>query len=228
MIRMWRYLAAAFIVCIVIPLAEVAAADCKQPALERFLEGSRTVLKYNGSYFPSPIAHQLPFEVGGQVFQWLGVGWESPKSGALFVLDCSGRRLAATRLGYVSYLRNGPVLSRIGPTVEVLYVAATGMGYTLERVDIFSFGRNRLKSLWTHTTREDGFMFPTEDGTADEYQWRISEDGRQIRVEGVQTVYPKPEKLGEPGGATTTRKLPMETFCWDEGRVAYVACQRPH
>jgi hypothetical protein len=111
--------------------------------------------------------------------------------------------------------------------VEVLYVAATGTGYTLERVDIFSFGRNRLKSLWTHTTREDGFMFPTEDGTADEYQWRISEDGRQIRVEGVQTVYPKPEKLGEPGGATTTRKLPMETFWWDEGRVQYAACQRP-
>ena len=54
-----------------------AGAECKQPELEPFLEASRAVLKFNGSYFPSPVSYKLEFKVGGQGLQWFGVRWEA-------------------------------------------------------------------------------------------------------------------------------------------------------
>ena len=107
-----------------------------------------------------------------------------------------------------------------------MYVAGTGTGYKGESVAIFTFHKNTLKSLWTHTLREHAFILPLEDGTVEEYEWKISEDGQEIRVEGLRMVYPKPEKLGDPGGPPTSHTLPTETFCWDSGRVVYVACPR--
>ena len=209
---------------VMIVSSEPAAADCKQPKLESFLEDSRAVLKFTGPYYPSPVPYDLGFKVGAQAFQWFGVAWEAPKDGALFVLDCAGNRLAATRLGHVLALRHGPVLPRIGSTVEVSYIAQTGTGYERQSADIFAFLNNSLKSLWTHTLYERVSILPLEEQTLEDYQWTLSGDGRQIRVGGYRTVYPKTERLDDPGGPPTKHKISPETFCWDVTHIRYVLC----
>lgn len=201
-----------------------AGADCELPELEPFLEASRAVLKFTGPYFPSPVPHDLQFKVGTHALQWFGVGWEAPPDGALFVLDCAGNRLAATRLGQVLALRHGPVLPSIGSTVEVSYVAQTGTGYKRESAAIFAFVDNTLRSLWTHTLREYVAVLPLEEQTFEEYQWTLRREGQQIRVDGSRTVYPKRERLDDPSGPPTAYKVSPETFCWDAGRIAYVLC----
>ena len=225
---MFRCIAATTIVWVAILFANRAVADCKQPELTSFLENSRGALKFPVSeqpYFRSPVAHKLEFKIGARTFQWFGVGWEAPPDGALFVLDCAGQRFVGARLGQVRTLHKGPVLSPVGQTVEVQYVAQTGSGYKRESVDIFAFQNNTLKSLWTHTVREHSFPLPLEEGTIEEYQWMVSADGQRIRVNGSRTVYPpKSERLDEASKPPTTHKVSPGTFCWDRIRIAYIAC----
>jgi len=120
------------------------------------------------------------------------------------------------------------VLSDVGQTVEVLYVARTGSGYKLHKVGIFAFQRDTIKLLWDHTAQEVSLLLPTENGTEDEYQWKLSKDGRKIRVDGIRKTRPKPRAPGEDWGPATAQKLPSKTFCWDSVRVSYAECSGSH
>jgi hypothetical protein len=224
----WRFLAthAAYVALFAMPLVTRAEAGCRQPDLDSFLEDSRFELRIDGAYFPAAVAHLLPFQVGDRTLQWFGVGWEGPKGGALFVLDCSGRRVAMTPLGYILHLSKGPVLAQVGPTVQVLYITGVATSYQIERVAIVAFQNNALKSFWSHTARE-GIFAPMEDGTETEYQWRLSEDGQRIWVEGSRQVYPKSKRSDQGWGAPTSHKLPPEIFCWNRQGIVYIACP-PH
>jgi hypothetical protein len=224
MTQIARYVAAIIILNLAIFLAERAGAGCKQPELESFLEDSRAVLNYHGAYFPAPQGHWLPFRIVGGTLAWLGVGWEGPKGGALFVLDCEGQRLAATPLGYVSELRVGPTLPIVGATVQVTYSPGAATNYKIERIAIFALQTNTLKILWSHTVYEGPVVLPNDDGMEEEYNWRISDDGKEIRVDGFQSIYRVSKKPDENWGPPKTRKLPAETYCWNAATITYVRC----
>jgi hypothetical protein len=144
----------------------------------------------------------------------------------LFVLDCEGQRLAATPLGYVSELRNGATLPAVGATVQVRYSPGAATNYKIERVAIFAFRANALKSVWDHTVHEGPVALPNGDGMEEKYTWKISGDGKEIRVDGFQSVYPKPKNADENWGPLSIRALATKTYCWNATTITYVACSQ--
>lgn len=173
----------------------------------------------------SPEIRRVAIADGQTILQWLGVKWEGPIDGALFLLDCKGRTLALVHLGAVEEIRQGPILPVVGSTVEVRYRPGSGTGYRLEQVEILAFRGNAILPLWKHTASESAFILPTEDGTEDRYSWSFSEGGNVIRVSGRRSTFPKPHEGSYEWGPPSTYDLPTAKFCWVASEFVYKQCR---
>ena len=203
----------------------MAAAEpsCVRPDAGSFLEQNRAVAHLEGSYFPVPRAVFLPLSTGGQNLQWMGTSWEGPVDGALFVIDCAGREVAALRLGAVSRLRNGPVLS-IGATAEIVYVPGQITGEQIAEVGLVRLNGTSIEVLWKHQA-SDSVSFPSLGAEYDDtYGWEFSPGGTAIHVSGKRKVGSMADTSHgwAPG---TTHDLPEEMFCWSPTERAYRLCR---
>jgi hypothetical protein len=197
--------------------------SCVRPDADTFLEQTRAAIHFEGSYFPVPRAVFLPLSAGGQNLQWMGTSWEGPIDGALFVVTCAGKQVAALRLGAVSRLRNGPVLP-MGATAEIVYVPGQITGEQIAEVGLVRLNGTSIEVLWKHQT-SDSVSFPSLGAEYDDtYMWEFSPGGTAIHVSGKR-------KVGSIADAShgwalgTTHDLPEEMFCWRPTERAYRLCR---
>ncbi len=204
-------------------MAAAAVPSCVRPDAGTFLEQTRAAIHFEGSYFPVPKAVFLPLSTGGQNQQWMGTSWEGPIDGALFVVDCTGKEVAALRLGAVSRLRNGPVLP-IGGTAEIVYTPGQATGQQTVEVGLVRLNATSIEVLWTHEASQS-VSFPSFGAEYDDtYMWEFSPGGTAIHVSGKR-------KVGSVADAShgwasgTTHDLPEEMFCWSPTERAYRLCR---
>ncbi len=204
----------------------LAIPQCISPEINGLLETSRAALEFEGSYFPSPETRRHVFVDGQNIRQWLGVKWEGPIDGGLFLLDCERHTLAVVHLGAVDEIRQGPTLPGDGSSVEVRYQPGSGTGYRLQFVELVGNRENVILRLWKHTAYERSFILPNEDGTEDRYFWEVDQGGSVIRVSGRRSTFPKPAAGTYEWGPPSTQDLPRETFCWFGSESVYKQCAR--
>jgi len=194
---------------------------CTRPEVNKFLEDSRGAIQFEGTYFPSPEARFLPAKIDGRDVQWMGASWYGPLSGAIFLLDCDGNRIAASNLGAVKKLRFGPIL-RVGQTLEITHIPGTAAGESYSNVSLVVFDGKAIKTLWDHLASDSVAMLGTEYD--DRFRWQYSPDGQTIKVTGRR-------KVGSSGDsengwtAGTTHALPQETYCWSGVENKFSTCR---
>ncbi len=152
----------------------------------------------------------------------MGASWTGPLGGAIFLLDCSGKTIAATNLGAVKDLRLGPILP-VGQTVEIIYVSGTGTGAYQTSVGLAVLQGSKINILWKHLVFDrEAFASGGYDYT-DRLQWKLSPDGKKIVVTGLRKVgVAKEFEHGwKPG---TTHALPDETYCWKAAEDRFDLC----
>ncbi len=201
--------------------ALAAETKCARPEIELFLENARTAINFTGSYFPSPEVKYLSFEVEGRTLQWLGASWWGPREGALFVLDCQGKRVAALPLGFVMKLRNGPVVPGFGRTFEVDYISGVGTGVKVQTIYLVAFKDGAISIVWSHqgSDSEGNYGYAYEETVSP----RFSRDGMRIDVLKKREVGPfKDPDYGWP--PNTTHVFPVERFCWIASSKSFAAC----
>jgi hypothetical protein len=200
-----------------------AAASCVRPEIGELLEESRSIIQFEGTYFPAPEARFLLSTFDGRDVQWIGASWEGPVGGAIFLLDCAGKRIAATNLGAVKKLRFGPVL-QARRTVEITYVPGTATGEIYSNVALALFDGTSIKMLWDHLVSDSVEMQGVGSEYDDMFQWRYSADGQTIEVTGRRKVGAvRDSKFGWPAG--TTHALPKESYCWNRTESKFSRCR---
>jgi hypothetical protein len=207
--------------CLLASSAAVADPSCSHPELNAFLEKSPEAT--GPTYFPAPTAKFLPFMLGDRQLQWMGASWEGPRDGALFVLDCTGTRIAGMRMGHLEKLRPGPIISGLGQALEVVYISGQGTGVREESVNIVSFSGDSIIILWRHEASDLVAQPDLGADYTDTWSWHYSDDGAVIRVSGRRSVGESPDT--EHGWAQqTSHMLSNETFCWKPQEKAYSTC----
>jgi hypothetical protein len=196
---------------------------CTTPNVVALLESSRKALQYEGLSFPSVSAKELTLGSGANTEQWIGVRWDGPTEGAVFVLDCVGHTLALTRVGGVESIAGGPELPEIGKTVVVQSVGF-GTGVEEHVVEIYAYRDGALVQLWKHSAHEHAFLSLDWDGHDDKYSWRFEREGALIRVTGQLSTYPKAAPGRDDWGKPQTVDAPVEAFCWTPKNRAFEAC----
>jgi hypothetical protein len=195
---------------------------CVRPDAATFLEQARAAIHFDGAYFPAPQAVFLPVTGRGQNLQWMGTSWESPIDGALFVVDCTGKQVAALLLGAVSRLRNGPVLP-FGGTAEIVYAPGPITGEQILEVALVRLNGGSIEVLWKHQA-SDSVSFPSLGAEYDDtYEWKFAPGGTAIHVSGKRKIGSVADTSHgwAPG---TTHDLPDEMFCWRPSERAYRRC----
>ncbi len=86
--------------------------------------------------------------IDGKAIQWLGVRWEGPEDGALFVLDCEAKVIAVSRIGAVQAIDPFSNNRHLRNAIKVEYIAGTGTGYFRTEIAIFSYRNNSIKRLY--------------------------------------------------------------------------------
>ena len=217
MLRMFRLM----LCLIAMGLGGRATASCVHPEIDELLKESRTDIQFEGSYFPSPAAQFLPSRIDSQDVQWVGASWEGPVGGAIFLLDCHGKKITARNLGAVKQLHAGPVL-KAGPTVEITYIPGTATGEISSNVALALFDGASIKILWDHLVSDSVEMPRVEYD--DGFEWRYSADGQAIEVTGRRKVgAARDATFGWAAG--TTHSLPKETYCWNGPEGKFSPCK---
>jgi hypothetical protein len=198
-----------------------AKAECSHPDLESFLEQSRAAINFTGDYFPSPKGIWLKDNIDKKPIQWLGATWYGPESGALFIVDCSGKVVTAAAIGAVFKLSPFNLNTDLRNAVIVEYTPATGTGFQAGSVSIYNFIDNKLIEIWTHTLYEYT-NFINQQQTEAEYKYRINPDGKKIVVSGTVKTYPLRWNGKDKSKAKVQKSL--ETFCWDTSGT-YKSCK---
>lgn len=122
----------AMVVCGILFLPiETRAEGCDCPELGNLIDDSRDLLGLTGDTIPMARGICLQPSQKGTDIQWFGVALEEPMGGALFALDCSGKVLAASRIGSVVKLVVYPPLGDFNAVVKVDYIAKVAQGYGL-------------------------------------------------------------------------------------------------
>ncbi len=209
-----------------IPFAQTS---CVRPAdINIFLkEQSRTIELGNRylspDYFPAASAVFMAQSSSSRILQWLGAAWEGPDDGALFVLDCGGMVLAATRLEPVTRLTLGPTLP-VGRTVLVESNRRVGTGVLTGHVFLVALRGSSIRVLWSFQVFESASAPSLQVEYTDSFRWNFSSNHLAIHVAGERTVGSyDDEEHGWKG--QTTHDLPEETFCWSKGSEAYENCR---
>jgi hypothetical protein len=199
-----------------------AKAECSRLDLESFLEHSRAAINFTGDYFPSPKGIWLEDNIDKKPIQWLGATWYGPESGALFIVDCSGKIVTAAAIGAVFKLSPFNLNADLRNAVIVEYTPATGTGFQMGEVSIFNFIDNKLNKIWTHNLYEYTNFNKYEPQTETEYKYKISQDGKKIVVFGTDKIYPLLWDGKDKSKAKVKKSL--DTFCWDASGT-YKSCK---
>jgi hypothetical protein len=214
--RIWMTLLGFVAASIISP----AQAVCVQPDAKTFLETSRTLVDKNNAYiyFPSPEAKFLLQTIDKQDVQWMGISWEGPQNGALFLLDCNGTALAHSNLGSIKELKTGPVVPA-GQTVEVVYNSEDGTGLYAISTAWVRYDNGTIVTLWKHEN-SSVVTFPSlGDDYKDTFAWTLSPDGERITVTGKRVVDTVEHDHGWASG--TTHDLPTKYYCWSSGEMKF-------
>lgn len=143
--------------------------------------------------------------------------------GALFVIDCRGKRVAALPLGFVKKLRNGPIVPGFGPTFEVDYESGTGTGVEVQTILLVAFRDGVISTIWSHqgSDMEGNFEYEYDEIVSPQF----SRDGLRIDVHKKRKVgsYKDPD-FGWP--PNTTHIFPVEHFCWNATSAAFAVCSK--
>jgi len=204
----------------------LAQPNCVHPDVDKFLDQSQAITGIYGGFPPELPVIFLTFKLGSSYFQWMAASWEAPPEGTLFVLNCSGRSVAALRIGEFGQLKAGPVIPGFGKTIEVVYIVMEGTGWLTKDVTLIAFSGKSIVVLWDH---EASYLFsdPTAERPVDyidQYSWHYSGSGTIIHVSGKRRVGEvKDPDHGWP--PHTTHDLPGETFCWQAAQRHYISCK---
>lgn len=199
-------------------LPNLASAACVKPdpvVLTKGLEGALPVK-------PPKSVETLALAGAGEKLRWVTLSWAAP-DGALFVVDCAGRRLAYRVIGSFDAIKPGPDIAG-RPTLEGLLQPERKPGVHVQEVALFRYSGGKISLLWRH---ESQVVLSLPDAPKDEtttWRWRYEPDGRKIRVTGVRYT----SKVFDPHTDSVkdlTRKLRPETWCWIPGRARIDRCQ---
>lgn len=207
---------------IMCPPVDTVAAGCSCPELGKLLEDSRDLLGLKDDAQPMARGTCLQPIQKDIDFQWFGVAIEEPVGGALYALDCSGKVLGTTKIGFVVKLSKYPPLNDIQEVVRVDYLAKVAEGYGLQKVALVAYQNNKIRELWSHDSFEANFKVPAQDGTESTYSIQSSPDGKTISVTGKRKIYPSRGGSFIPDNITT-QNLKHRTFCWDS-KGAFEEC----
>jgi len=193
-------------------------AACARPEAERLARWLEPL--------PAPPAHVhvqvLPFP-GPRELRWAGVTWGDPPDGAVVVLDCAGRPLAAEPVGPIVRIRPGPAVAG-RPTLEALYRRNGGTSLRMQSVALLRYDGPGLAIVWRHEISDlsEDASKPGR-GIALSWRWRFSPDGRVIRVTGERAAGAIAE-LRRDSATGVARRLRPQTFCWIPGRRRFDRC----
>jgi hypothetical protein len=175
---------------------------------------------------PGPLSHVrvqvLPLP-GPRRLRWAAVSWGDPPDGAVVVLDCGGRPLAAEPVGLILHIRPGPTVAG-RPTLQALYRRNGEASLRARSVALIRFAEPGLAVVWRHEISD-----LSEDplrrgrGVALSWRWRFSSDGRVIRVTGERAIGALSD-LRRDSATGVARRLRPQTFCWIPGRRRFDRC----
>jgi hypothetical protein len=175
---------------------------------------------------PGPLAHVhvqvLPLP-GPLRLRWAALSWGDPPDGAVVVLDCAGRPLAAEPVGPILHIRPGPTVAG-RPTLQALYRRNGEASLRAQSVALVRFAEPGLAVVWRHeiTDLSEDPLRPGR-GIALSWRWRFSSDGRVIRVAGERAVGALSD-LRHDSATGVARRLRPQAFCWIPGRRRFDRC----
>jgi len=174
-----------------------------------------------------PQTHTMITRDGRQTGQWVGLQWDSPPRGALFLLDGAGHILDVINAGAVETIQQGPTLGAAGETALVTAITNTS-GYRLEEIDLLGRKGGHIHLLWSHAKEENIPALQTEllseDGVNDVYTWSFEEGGTVIRVSGRRSTFPPPTRDRKGNEPPPVEDLPADRYCWSSSLARYVGC----
>jgi hypothetical protein len=208
---------ALFLIVLILSVAWRVNANCVHPDVESSLIKWQKLANIQGDYFPALKSIWAEKKINGIVTQWLGVSWEGPVGGALFVLDCQGNALAASNIGAVVKITEFSKNNVIPNSIKAEYISGTGTGVSSQEFGIFTYDNRQVKTVFSHVLKEEDFGMPSEGGEEQIYTIRESADGKIITVSGVITKF-------DPDGKPTDRKTTNEAYCWTQKKI-YEQCK---
>lgn len=146
-----------------------------------------------------------------------------PPDGAVVVLDCAGRLLAAEPVGPILHLRPGPSVAG-RPTLQAVYRRSRGASLRAQSVALLRYAGPGLVVVWRHEI-SDLSEDPLRSGRGIvlSWRWRFSPDGRVIRVTGERAVGALSD-LRRDSATGVARRLRPQAFCWIPGRRRFDRC----
>jgi hypothetical protein len=175
---------------------------------------------------PAPPTHVrvqlLPF-AAPLGLRWAAVSWGDPPDGAVVVLDCAGRPVAAEPVGPILYIRPGPAVAG-QPTLVAVYRRSGDASLRDQSVALLRYAAPGLAVVWRHEISD-----VSEDasrpgrGIALTWRWRFSPDARVIRLTGERATGELSD-LRRGSAASAPRRLRPQAFCWIPGRRRFDRC----
>lgn len=158
-----------------------------------------------------------PLGGAGPGLRWVAVSFGAPADGYLYVVRCSGVKVAEMPLGYVERLRPAPRIGGVA-TIAVTYVPATGTGIQTRAVALVQYRSGKLRILWEHLILDAAYP-PARLGPSYEERtsWQFLEGHRRIEVTAKRTVF---------GRSRRVLTLPTERYCLRSSVWRYVPCDR--
>jgi hypothetical protein len=151
--------------------------------------------------------------------RWVAVSWYGgPPDGRLFLLNCSGTKIAEANLGSLGYVERLRTVRSIGgiATVAATYISAWGTGIEDHSVALLQYRGGRIRVLWTHFVY--GRWYPGK-GMPDEEEhvsWRILHNGTRIEADTVHTIFRRHGRV---------RSRWVEHYCLRTSAWRFVSCK---
>jgi hypothetical protein len=197
-----------------------AQAVCAQPPVIHFLKEHSLRLNKDAIL---PYSESDVFTIYKEMTQpgslrFMGVRWLAPSGGALFVVDCQGRGLAALPLGGVTAFAPGIALPDGTTAIPVSYISGSGTGVLVEAVSFMVYSEFKLKILWSHRINEN---YSGEfEGYSRKSVWTQSADHLRIDV----TIEATPEEGSPKESKAEVSAVTRESYCWNASDQRYEKC----
>jgi hypothetical protein len=156
--------------------------------------------------------------------RWTAVAWGDPPDGAVVVLDCAGRLLAAEPVGPILRIRLGPIVAG-RPTLQAISRRSRGASLRGQSVALVRYTGPGLVVVWRHEISDLSEDPSRPDrGVELSWRWRFSPDGRVIRLTGERAAGALSD-LRRDSATGVVRRLRPQTYCWIPGRRRFDRCQ---